>query len=370
MLSFLGNPITINTSVVFIRLYWFEKRFQNVVKEARSTRRTRSRSRSEATDERDVQREERGVVGRNIVVLHGRHAGLSNRDIDPKARVDNDNQTSTRDIPASTDVTDGNGQHPPKDGANEKVSPLTSANRPVPFRRDITFADEVGDDSNAAATTPSPLLTARSAEHHIAVLENQRNPKDNRTLRIPGPRDFDRGEMPHALTEDEARLESASQPTSATELSQPRPDGLGQAVEDVPVAAAEEPPWKRSITIDEPTSPRSKVERNIMPSLKLRRPGSAARGSFARNVFPALPRTGTMLSRRSSVSKDPMPYLSWTPTVGRNSAFVDLTEEQREELGGIEYRALKTLAAILVGGGSLLPHLCVQLLISDSQYII
>jgi hypothetical protein len=43
-----------------------------------------------------------------------------------------------------------------------------------------------------------------------------------------------------------------------------------------------------------------------------------------------------------------MPYLSWTPTVGRNSAFVDLTEEQREELGGIEYRSLKLLAIILV----------------------
>lgn len=42
-----------------------------------------------------------------------------------------------------------------------------------------------------------------------------------------------------------------------------------------------------------------------------------------------------------------MPYLSWTPTLGRNSNFVDLTEEQREELGGIEYRALKLLAVIL-----------------------
>ena len=30
------------------------------------------------------------------------------------------------------------------------------------------------------------------------------------------------------------------------------------------------------------------------------------------------------------------PYLSWEPTIGRNSAFPDLTEEQREELGGIE----------------------------------
>lgn len=36
-------------------------------------------------------------------------------------------------------------------------------------------------------------------------------------------------------------------------------------------------------------------------------------------------------------------YLSWQPTVGRNSAFVGLSSEQREELGGIEYRALLTL---------------------------
>lgn len=43
-----------------------------------------------------------------------------------------------------------------------------------------------------------------------------------------------------------------------------------------------------------------------------------------------------------------MPYLSWEPTVGRNSAFVNLTEAQREELGGIEYRSLKSLALILM----------------------
>jgi Trk-type K+ transport system membrane component len=34
--------------------------------------------------------------------------------------------------------------------------------------------------------------------------------------------------------------------------------------------------------------------------------------------------------------------------VARNSNFVDLTEEQRDELGGIEYRALKTLAVVLI----------------------
>lgn len=40
-------------------------------------------------------------------------------------------------------------------------------------------------------------------------------------------------------------------------------------------------------------------------------------------------------------------YLSYTPTVGRNSQFVHLTEEQKEELGGVEYRSTKLLLKIL-----------------------
>lgn len=41
-------------------------------------------------------------------------------------------------------------------------------------------------------------------------------------------------------------------------------------------------------------------------------------------------------------------YLSWVPTVGKNSAFMHLNEEQKEELGGVEYRAIKLLIKILV----------------------
>lgn len=46
--------------------------------------------------------------------------------------------------------------------------------------------------------------------------------------------------------------------------------------------------------------------------------------------------------------RDHTPYLSWNATPGRNSTFVGLDEAQRDELGGIEYRALKTLAVILI----------------------
>lgn len=41
-------------------------------------------------------------------------------------------------------------------------------------------------------------------------------------------------------------------------------------------------------------------------------------------------------------------YLSWQPTIGRNSNFVDMTEEQKEELGGVEYMAIKLLIRIIL----------------------
>lgn len=50
-------------------------------------------------------------------------------------------------------------------------------------------------------------------------------------------------------------------------------------------------------------------------------------------------------------------YLSWEPTVGRNSAFVGLSEDQKEELGGAEYRALKLLVKVLIAYNMAMPIL-------------
>ncbi|EEU43676.1 uncharacterized protein NECHADRAFT_12230, partial [Fusarium vanettenii 77-13-4] len=53
-------------------------------------------------------------------------------------------------------------------------------------------------------------------------------------------------------------------------------------------------------------------------------------------------------ARTREKDDDEVPYLSWTPTIGRNSQFYKLTSEQRDELGGIEFRALKLLLRILL----------------------
>jgi hypothetical protein len=43
----------------------------------------------------------------------------------------------------------------------------------------------------------------------------------------------------------------------------------------------------------------------------------------------------------------PVPYISFDAVVGRNSQFKDLTSEQLEELGGVEYRGLKVLTWVV-----------------------
>ncbi|RYO98664.1 hypothetical protein DL764_007023 [Monosporascus ibericus] len=56
--------------------------------------------------------------------------------------------------------------------------------------------------------------------------------------------------------------------------------------------------------------------------------------------------------RQSDVSARPrvadLPYLSKTATVGRNSQFHNLTAQDRDRLGGIEYRSLKLLLKIVI----------------------
>lgn len=43
-----------------------------------------------------------------------------------------------------------------------------------------------------------------------------------------------------------------------------------------------------------------------------------------------------------------IPFLSKQATIGRNSNFTNLTAQDREELGGIEYRSLKLLLKIVL----------------------
>lgn len=84
-----------------------------------------------------------------------------------------------------------------------------------------------------------------------------------------------------------------------------------------------------------------------------------ARAQRTRSRFSLAPRTSTndeensLFTSISHTLSNPLTrlkttnYLSWEPTIGRNSNFVHLSDEQKEELGGVEYRAIKLLVKIV-----------------------
>lgn len=321
------TPIFINTFVVFVRLYWFERRFQNVVKEARNFRRTRSRTNTDAKDELDPSSAERGVGNRSIVVLH--KGDSLKQKVDEKTNL-SDSASESRTASSSseakkTEISDHAASTPPQNPT---------------LHREITFADQVkGSESD---DSPTQILPQRlDPEQHIAFLENQRNPKDKGTLRIPGPRDFDRGSVPEPLDTEVAGGQLDHHVTSDVERR--------NMLNDSSV--------KRNVAIDEPDYSLHRADSGSLHNLSSGQNGmlKKSKATPADDSVPQLARirarTGTFSSLRPSATREnepTTPYLSWQPTIGRNSAFVDLTEEQREELGGIEYRSLKTLAVILV----------------------
>lgn len=330
LLGMLCNPIIINSSVVFVRLYWFEKRFKHVVEHARNLRRSKSKPRitSRAKDDKDIAEAEKGVRGRSIVVLRNAHTfdgNLVEEEEKSKANAGAESLSSSSARNESTASSDD------------------------PAQSDMPLEGREAATPNEAV--PDPVRSPRHSNinHHIAFLENQRSPKDKGTLRIPSPREFDRGGRPEDVGDEET--------AALTRRATSRPDTSRFGFVDT----GRWPPTANRITINEPKGSRSREKSSLSPRADSDKTGSisssaqASPGIFSKvksrrgTNFKELIRANTSFLR--SREEDPMgeaPYLSWVPTIVRNSTFANLNEEQREELGGIEYRALKTLAIVLM----------------------
>jgi potassium uptake Trk family protein len=335
------NPITINSFVVFLRLYWFEKRFQHIAREARLRRGTLSKAKSKAKlDNADA---EKGVNGREInVLLNGARSRITNDGMLLEGNRSLANEQ--RRVPSS---------QPPSQPRTNDPDETQEARKPeIKFAHTVTKSDGLGEDT-------LKLPPARSQQEHIAFLERQRK-GDDEVLRIPNPRDAERGILPkrvEAGDDEEQEPDAGDLPAGAS----------------APTAAADN--RQQAITIEEPD--RNKLQQSdsdelvedvkaaahAFSFLKLRKPhflnhtgskhhGTEAESSGTVTASKARSRRPSFQSTRTAFSREKVegtPYLSWEPTIGRNSNFPDLTEEQREELGGIEYRSLKTLALVLTG---------------------
>jgi Trk-type K+ transport system membrane component len=318
LLAMLCNPIAINSFVVFVRLYWFEKRFEDVVRNSTALRRTRSRQRTNTMTKDDPEQGFQGVAGRAIRIL--RNTGRSTGQPNGGDKQENGNGKAV-------DSSDTSGPDPEE-----------PQNVVRPDRLHLQTSRSTDD-----VRVPSQL----SPEQHIRFLENQRNPSDTTALRIPSPREFESGSRPQHIADD--LDDTVLRPIT----SEPDLPGVKQRRIDE-VNVGEDTAAPTHIAFDEPHFLKDRHDRTAtFPRLNTRQSTQAAstydvpepgqlrrRGS---NTYNSLRRANT--ARTQDI---PAPYLSWQPTIGRNSFFVGLTEEQREELGGIEYRALKALALILV----------------------
>lgn len=315
--AMLCNPITIHTSVVFIRLYWFERRFKDVVKEARALRRTKSKGRTNTFSKDDPEdgRDDRGIRGRAIQLLRSTGHRAEGRPI-------SDNETG------GTNGNIGNSSNP--SGTDSQDDPP----------RRFSLRKRPSTNSMDDIRLPQQM----NAEQHIKFLENQRNPKDDTTLRIPSPREFDRGGRVQSIDRSDEDL--TRMPTKH------------QGQEEVP-DAPKSTHISQHITFNEPAVTRNRThtgrEKHVPPRVGADQTPTVEQNAYfddeqASRSGSRPPRPGPVGIKRTNTAKTiDTPYLSWQPTVARNSFFVNLTEEQREELGGIEYRALKTLALILLG---------------------
>ena len=360
LIPMITNPIIINSFVVFLRLYWFEKRFQHIATEAKRSRRSLAKSFTKSKmEEKDIGREERGVEGRSIVVMHNttRANGMTNESAKPEDLEDHIEKEKTVNQQERSRPSDESVETSKRDSSNsgdERAKENGDNHQPQ-----IKFAEQVKrSDGLADGTLRMPIQ--RSQEEHIAFLQRQRNPDDDTVLRIPGPRDADAGVAPVAVDETDP-LDRVVSRRASTYDSRQGSEGVGSPTAGGQSANAEtlKP---RNITIAEPTrSPTAehvaedaRAAKHVLGTFRFRKPRITTGHQVheeSDELHPTRSRIPTFQSIRTALSKERdegIPYLSWEPTVGRNSAFVDLTEAQREELGGIEYRSLKSLALVLM----------------------
>ncbi|KAK2867788.1 hypothetical protein FQN49_003469 [Arthroderma sp. PD_2] len=184
----------------------------------------------------------------------------------------------------------------------------------------LTYTPNSAGQENSKPNVEKQLPT--TGPGHNSFSTDTFKPRE-KALRIPGPREFEAGHRAHEV-DDEA---DGDELTKATSIE--------------PSLAGASSLRERG-KLDRILSHATFVEQAASSAFVL---GSASRPR-SRSRFVSRPHSLQPLSRSASKGSQ-APYLSYTPTIGRNSQFLNLTEEQRIELGGIEYRSLKLLAKIV-----------------------
>lgn len=279
-------------------------------------------------NQRYISDNEGGIRGREIKVLHANEGR-----IDVTEGPDGLIMRMTNSNSASRDTTPDSSRAPtPRqlDSAQGSVNGSLSTSAVAP-RQTEGVAPTGGntiqfDDGLTNLSRADDDLTP-----HIAFVESQRA-RPSKALRIPGPREFERGE-------------------GAIEVDD---EGDGQTLgpvhtRDEQFGEGRKGPTRSYSFAQAATNASSVLRMRKLPTMDTVLPHATTALSNAFTMGNTKPLLHRPFSRVKSREPPPMPYLSYQPTIGRNSKFVDLDDEQRDELGGIEYRSLKLLLKILMG---------------------
>ncbi|KAL1889853.1 low affinity potassium transporter [Ceratocystis pirilliformis] len=412
LIPMVANPIIMHSIVVYLRLYWFEKHFNRLVKEARLRRTTISKSRSkdqhQADPESQINRQNAssssaqssdgsktasgsgGVRGRRITVMHSSaraqriaHDGAilspvpdvkspephgtntaenplpSNSSQSSSTESETGSKTSTTPASADDDNSEDDGDLSPT-----QTSHSWHPNRIV-FGETVKRSDGVDAQTNFKPVSygAGQLLSQGSTAGSEHMLERPNLSRvisvdGDEILRIPNPREVEQGIVPTRV------------PRESTALYRPESRDDGLLTHRSLTTSNANPNNRATIIISEPSretrdhrpaqnSRNARMEiaeeaealKNTFSIFKMPRWLKKCFGREVDNEMPSAYRTRTFSQIRDIISGgeaiQDMPYLSYTATTGRNSQFIGLSLEQREELGGIEYRSLRTLAVIL-----------------------
>ncbi|WBW73053.1 plasma membrane potassium ion transmembrane transporter Trk1 [Schizosaccharomyces osmophilus] len=371
-------PIWMHGAISFVRLYWFRRKCRYVIRQNRTRRFQRNVRRKQLKQEK--KNEKQGVRGRKIQVLLPHQA---NDDSDPAPTFGNPDITST--------------EYPQEDPSSNPVpiSPKAIPKEPETDTRTTLSIQELSDidledpETNNTVDPSSNLpskkfdvdeeiemddLHPRLRRQNSVITAFLNNNDDVHETQSYSEKGIPPVPMPYCLSDTNLlNLQDtpvgSSLPTSNNKASitiyEPKKNTYSTSVSSESENHSQEDVHIAFTNLHKPTLERKRQEDLVenkkffqKKPTRFRRMSAPMRWTKSLSVNPrsltlervlssafGRRREGTNSSSRSTVMS--LPYLSYNPTVDRNSAFVELSREQRDELGGIEYRALKCVCTVV-----------------------
>ncbi|KAF2868839.1 hypothetical protein BDV95DRAFT_642773 [Massariosphaeria phaeospora] len=194
-------------------------------------------------------------------------------------------------------------------------------------------------NEHATVNTASAKEDAQAGHTLITFADAPHPRREPKALYLPSPREREEGQSVRELDDDVYSNDGEYFKLRARCMS------THQVIDDDDIAKA-----------PNPDAGPSRFRRRRSEGRSIAEATSIERVASSMFVIGGAPSQSRARARTTSLfQQSDMPYLSSHATIGRNSQFQNLTKEDRELLGGLEYRALKLLLKIVVGNTLICP---------------